>query len=74
VRRSSIDVTGEQAYRIVIDGELGGWLAHYVGGATVTAAHGTTTIVGLVGGPSEFAALARVLSDLGLEIESAALL
>ena len=64
----------EQAYRIVIDGEVGSWLARYVGGATVTAADGSTAIVGIVGDPSEFASLAGVLTDLGLEIDSAALL
>ena len=67
-------MTVEQSYRIVVDGELGGWLAHYVGDATIQAANGITTITGSLEDPNELPALMQTLCDLGLEIESASLL
>ena len=67
-------MTPEQSYRIVVDGELGGWLAHYVGDATIEAANGTTTITGSFKDPNELPAVMKRLCDLGLEIEIATLL
>ncbi len=67
-------MTVEQSYRIVVAGELGGWLAHHVGGATIEAANGTTTIAGSLQDPNQLQALTQTLCDLGLEIESATLL
>jgi hypothetical protein len=68
------DMTSEQAYRIIVDGEFGEWLAHYVGDATLDAADGITTIVGVVKGPNELHTLSAALWDMGLEIKSARLL
>lgn len=67
-------MTAEQAYRIVVVGELGGWLEHYVGAATIDAVGGFTTITGFLRDPSELHALTKELSDLGLDIECATLL
>ena len=67
-------MTAEQSYRIVVAGELGGWLAGYVGDATIEAANGMTTIAGSLHDPRQLQALTETLCDLGLEIESAALL
>jgi hypothetical protein len=67
-------MTSEQSYRIVVDGELGGWLERYVGDATIEAAKGITTITGFLQDPSELQSLTRALCDLGLEIDSATLL
>ena len=67
-------MTAEQSYRIVVVGELGDWLEHHVGAATVEAAAGFTTITGFLQDPSELQALTKELSDLGLEIERATLL
>jgi hypothetical protein len=67
-------MTVGNAYRIVVDGEFGGWLSHYVGDATITAANGVTTIGGSVQDPNEFRVLTETLCDLGLEIASAKLL
>jgi hypothetical protein len=64
----------EHSYRIVVAGELGGWLARYVGDATIESANGITTIAGSLHDPSQLQALTETLCDLGLEIESAALL
>ena len=61
-------------YRIVVDGEVGGWLGRYLGDATIDAADGTTTIGGSVQDPNELRALTEKLCDLGLEIASARLL
>ena len=67
-------MTVAHAYRIVVDGEFGSWLAHYVGDATIEAADGITTIRGSLRDPNELRALAEKLCDLGLEIASAKLL
>jgi len=67
-------MTVEQSYSIVVAGELGGWLAHHVGDATIEAANGTTTIAGSLQDPNQLQALTQTLCDLGLEIESATLL
>jgi hypothetical protein len=61
-------------YRIVVDGEVGGWLERYLGDATIDAANGKTTIGGSVRDPNELRALTEKLCDLGLEIASAKLL
>jgi hypothetical protein len=68
------DMTVGNAYRIVVDGEFGGWLSHYVGDATIKASDGVTTIGGSVQDPNEFRALTETLCDLGLEIASATLI
>ena len=60
-------MTAEQSYRIVVVGELGDWLEHYVGAATVEAAGGVTTITGFLRDPSELHALTKELTDLGLD-------
>ena len=67
-------MTVGHTYRIVVDGEVGGWLARYLGDATIDAANGITTIAGSVQDPNEFPALTEKLCDLGLEIASATLL
>jgi hypothetical protein len=67
-------MTAGHTYRIVVDGEVGGWLARYLGDATIDAANGTTTIAGSVQDPKELPALTEKLCDLGLEIASARLL
>ncbi len=67
-------MTAGHTYRIVVDGEVGGWLARYMGDATIDAANGTTTIAGSVQDPNELRALTEKLCDLGLEIASARLL
>jgi len=67
-------VTVEQPYRIVVVGELGDWLEHYVGAATIEAAQGVTTITGSLHDPNELQTLTKELCDLGLEIERATLL
>ena len=67
-------MTSELTYRIVVSGELGGWLAHYLGGATIAAADGHTTISGRLERPRELHDLTVALCDLGLEIESAKLI
>jgi hypothetical protein len=67
-------MTLRHTYRIVVDGEVGGWLGRYLGDATIDAANGITTIVGSVQDPNEFPALTEKLCDLGLEIASATLL
>jgi hypothetical protein len=67
-------MTGGHTYRIVVDGEVGGWLARYLGDATIDATNGITTIEGSVQDPNESPALTEKLCDLGLEIESATLL
>jgi len=64
-------MTATHSYRIVVDGEFGGWLARYLGDATIEAANGITTIAGSVQDPNELRALTEKLCDLGLEIESA---
>jgi hypothetical protein len=63
----------KKPYRIVVDGELGSWLGHHVGDATIEAANGVTTITGHLRDPNELQALTKILCDLGLEIESATL-
>jgi hypothetical protein len=68
------DMTVGQPYRIIVDGELGGWLSHHVGAATIEAANGVTTITGVLDGPMELQTLTETLCDLGLAIESARLL
>jgi hypothetical protein len=68
------DMTATHAYRIVVDGEVGGWLARYVGDATIDAANGITTIGGSVRDPNELRVLTEKLCDLGLEVASATLL
>lgn len=68
------DMTVGHAYRIVVDGEFGGWLAHYVGDGTIEAANGVTTISGSLQDPKELQDLTDTLWDLGLEIASATLL
>jgi hypothetical protein len=70
-RLSAADMTVVHSYRIVVDGEVGGWLARYLGDATIDAGNGITTIVGPVEDPKELRALAEKLCDLGLEIASA---
>jgi hypothetical protein len=67
-------MTVGHTYRIVVDGEVGGWLARYLGDATIDAADGTTTIAGSVQDPNELRTLTEKLCDLGLEIASATLL
>lgn len=67
-------MTAEQSYRIVVAGELGGWLVRYVGDATIESADGMTTIAGSLQDPRQLQALTETLWDLGLEIESATLL
>ena len=67
-------MTATHTYRIVVDGELGGWLGRYLGDATIEASDGITTIGGSVRDPSELRALTEKLCDLGLEIASATLL
>jgi hypothetical protein len=67
-------MTVEQSYRIVVDGELGGWLASHVGDATIEAANGSTTIEGSLQDPQALRVLTQTLCDLGLEIRSATLL
>ena len=67
-------MTGEQSYRIIVDGELGGWLASHVGDATIEAANGSTAIEGSLHDPQELRVLTERLCDLGLEIRSATLL
>lgn len=67
-------MAAEQPYRIVVVGELGDWLEHYVGAATIEAAGGLTTITGFLRDPSELYALTKALTDLGLDIERATLL
>jgi hypothetical protein len=67
-------MTATHTYRIVVDGEVGGWLASYLGDATIDAANGSTTIAGSVQDPNELRALTEKLCDLGLEIASATLL
>jgi hypothetical protein len=63
------DMTAERFYRVVVTGELGGWLASFVGDATVETGNGTTTITGHMDDPNELHALTKRLCDLGLEIE-----
>lgn len=72
--RLPADMTAERSYRVVVVGELGDWLAPFVGDATIDAAEGITTITGALRDPSELQALTKTLWDLGLEIESATLL
>jgi hypothetical protein len=67
-------MTAGHTYRIVVDGEIGGWLARYLGNATIDAANGVTTIAGSVQDPNELPALTEKLCDLGLEVASATLL
>ena len=67
-------MTVGRTYRIVVDGEVGGWLARYLGDATIDAGNGITTIAGSVQDPNELRALTEKLCDLGLEIASARLL
>jgi hypothetical protein len=67
-------MTVGHTYRIVVDGEVGGWLARYLGDATIDAGHGITTISGSVEDPNELRALTEKLCDLGLEIASATVL
>jgi hypothetical protein len=67
-------MTGGHTYRIVVDGEVGAWLARYLGDATIDAANGITTIAGSVQDPNELQALTEKLCDLGLDIASATLL
>ena len=67
-------MTVGHSYRIVVDGEVGGWLGRYLGDATIDAANGITTIAGSVQDPTELRALTEKLCDLGLEIASARLL
>ena len=73
-RIPATDMTVAHAYRIVVDGEFGSWLAHYVGDATIEAANGVTTIAGSVQDPNELRVLTEMLCDLGLEIASARML
>ena len=51
------DMTATHTYRIVVDGEVGGWLGRYLGDATIDAANGITTIAGSVQDPNELRAL-----------------
>ena len=67
-------MTVTHSYRIVVDGEVGGWLGRYLGDATIDAANGITTIAGSVEDPNELRALTEKLCDLGLEIASAKVL
>lgn len=67
-------MTATHTYRIVVDGEVGGWLGRYLGDATIDAGNGVTTIAGSVQDPNELRALTEKLCDLGLEIASATLL
>ena len=67
-------MTVGHTYRIVVDGEVGGWLARYLGDATIDAGNGITTIAGSVDDPNELRALTEKLCDLGLEIASATVL
>ncbi len=67
-------MTATHTYRIVVDGELGGWLGRYLGDATIEAANGVTTIAGSVQDPNELRTLTEKLCDLGLDIASATLL
>ena len=67
-------MTAAQRYRIVVSGELGSWLAPFVGDATIEAANGVTTITGRLRDPNELNALTKQLGDLGLEIEIATLI
>jgi hypothetical protein len=67
-------VTSKHAYRIVVDGECGAWLARSVGSATLVAASGATTIDGFLDDPGDLLVLTSTLADLGLEIRSAKLL
>ena len=67
-------MTATHTYRIVVDGEVGGWLGRYLGDATIDAGNGITTIAGSVQDPNELRALTEKLCDLGLEIASATLL
>ena len=67
-------MTVGHTYRIVVDGEVGGWLARYLGDATIDAGNGITTIAGSVEDPTEVRALTEKLCDLGLEIASATVL
>ena len=67
-------MTVGHTYRIVVDGEVGGWLGRYLGDATIDAGNGITTIGGSVRDPNELRALTEKLCDLGLEIASATLL
>jgi len=67
-------MTVVHTYRIVVDGEVGGWLARYLGDATIAAGDGITTITGSVEDPDGLRALTEKLCDLGLEIASAIVL
>ena len=67
-------MTVGHTYRIVVDGEVGGWLARYLGDATIDAGNGITTISGSVEDPNELRTLTEKLCDLGLEIASATVL
>ena len=67
-------MTVVHTYRIVVDGEVGGWLARYLGDATIDAGNGITTITGSVEDPDDLRALTEKLCDLGLEIASATVL
>ena len=67
-------MTVGHTYRIVVEGEVGGWLARYLGDATIDAANGITTIAGSTQDPNELRTLTEKLCDLGLEIASATLL
>lgn len=66
-------MTTETSYRIVVGGELGSWLGHHVGDATIEAANGVTTITGRLRDPNDLHTLTKALCDLGLEIVSATL-
>ena len=67
-------MTVGHTYRIVVDGEVGGWLGRYLGDATIDAGNGITTIGGSVRDPNELRSLTEKLCDLGLEVASATLL
>ena len=56
-------MTVAHTYRIVVDGEVGDWLARYLGVATIDAGNGITTISGSVDDPNELERLARLGVD-----------